>query len=241
MRLFADAGTLLQRAEWWLLPGACLLCQEPAGIDTTDPLICSLCLSRFRRLPEPICGRCGQPQAGPPEPCRVCPDWPEHFGPVRSAVWMDDLARSAAHHLKYGGWPRVSESLAIVMTPMVQFTAGSILVPVPLSAGRLRRRGYNQAEVLARALGQLTGLRVRTDLVRRVRETTTQTALAPEARQANVSDAFAARVPAGLRVILVDDVFTTGATLLAAGRALLEGGAKTVGAVTFARAVPPLG
>jgi predicted amidophosphoribosyltransferase len=112
---------------------------------------------------------------------------------------------------------------------------------VPLSAGRLRRRGYNQAEVLARSLGGRIGLRVRSDLVRRVRETTTQTALAPEARQANVTGAFVSNGRIDPPLILVDDVFTTGATLLAVAQALFEGGAKTVGAVTFARAVPPLG
>jgi ComF family protein len=241
MRPFAEAATLFQRAERWLLPGACLLCQETAGSDTTDPLICPLCLSRFRRLPQPSCARCGQPQAGPAEPCRVCAGWPEYFGPVRSAVWMDELARSAAHHLKYGSWPRIAESLAAVLAPVVECSPGAVLVPVPLSAGRLRRRGYNQAEVLARALGGRIGLRARSDLVRRVRETTTQTALAPEARQANVTGAFVSNGRIDARVILVDDVFTTGATLLAVAQALFEGGAKTVGAVTFARAVPPLG
>lgn len=154
---------------------------------------------------------------------------------------MDESARSVAHHLKYGGWPRVAESLAAVMAPMVESTPGSVLVPVPLSAGRLRRRGYNQAQVLARALGERIGLPVKCDRVKRVRETTTQTALAPEARQANVTGAFVASGRVDSRVILVDDVFTTGATLLAVAQALFEGGAKAVGAVTFARAVPPLG
>lgn len=240
MRPFADSLTLFQRAERWLLPGACLLCQEPVDHDG-DPLICALCLGRFRRLPQPLCHRCGQPQAGPPEPCRVCTSWPDYFGPVRSAVWMDELARSAAHHLKYGAWPRIAESLAAVVAPVVEAKPGTILVPVPLSPSRLRRRGYNQADVLARALSGRLGLPVRSDLVKRVRETTTQTALAPEARQANVSGAFQSAGAIQRPVLLVDDVFTTGATLLAVGQALFEGGAKTVGAVTFARAQPPLG
>jgi len=241
MRAFAEAVALLQRAERWLLPGACLLCQEPAGGDATDPLICSLCLSRFHRLPQPCCDRCGQPQAGPPDPCRVCAGWPANFGPVRSAVWMDDLARSAVHHLKYAGWPRVTDALARLMAPLVTGSRGAVLAPVPLSAGRARRRGYNQAERLAWSLAMISGLPLRTDLLRRVRETTTQTALAPQARQANVVEAFAGCGAAERRVILVDDVFTTGATLSAAAQALLEGGAESVGAVTFARAVPPLG
>jgi ComF family protein len=154
---------------------------------------------------------------------------------------MDDLGRSAVHHLKYAGWPRLTDALARLLAPLLVPSLGTVLVPVPLSPGRARRRGYNQAECLANSLGAVTGLRVRSDLLRRVRETTTQTALAPEARQANVSDAFVAAAHSEHQVILVDDVFTTGATLCAAAQPLLEAGAETVGAVTFARAVPPLG
>lgn len=124
----------------------------------------------------------------------------------------------------------------------------AVLAPIPLSSRRLRRRGYNQAEALAQALGRLSGRLVRTDLLRRTRETPTQTTLAPEARQANVHAAFEVPPPvhsllrkSGFPVILIDDVFTTGATLRSAASALLEGGTKRVGAVTFARALPPLG
>jgi len=241
MTPFADAVALLRKAERWLLPSACLLCQEPVGDADSDPLICQLCLSRFRRLPEPCCNRCGQPQAGAADPCRVCAAWPPAFGPVRSAVWLDDLARSAVHQLKYAGWPRVAESLARTMAPLLSTDLGAALVPVPLAPGRLRRRGYNQAERLASALSERAGLRLRGDLLVRVRDTRTQTALAPEARQANVAGAFMKVGATEARVVLVDDVFTTGATLVAAASTLLEAGAKRVGAVTFARAKPPIG
>ena len=241
MTRFDEAVALIRKAERWLLPGACLLCREPVGEGSADPLICPLCLSRFRRLPEPCCDRCGQPQAGPVVPCRNCAAWPAGFGPVRSAVWLDELARSAVHQLKYGGWPRVVETLARTMAPLLVAKPGMALVPVPLARRRARRRGYNQAERLATALARLTGLPVRHDLLVRVRDTRTQTALAPEARQANVADAFMKVGVGQLRPVLVDDVFTTGATLVAAATALLEGGTEHVEAVTFARAQPPIG
>jgi ComF family protein len=114
-----------------------------------------------------------------------------------------------------------------------------VLVPVPLGKGRRRRRGYNQAERLARGLAGAS-LPCRPDLLERSRETASQTRLPPEARLANVAGAFRAAGAAGLRVVLVDDVFTTGATLVAAAAALVEAGARTVEAVTFARAMPPL-
>lgn len=104
----------------------------------------------------------------------------------------------------------------------------------------MRRRGYNQSERLAVALARAAGT-VRTDLLRRARETPTQTALTPEERQANVAGAFTAgRVPPG-RLVLVDDVFTTGATLAEAATALLAAGAQSVEAVTFARARQTVG
>jgi predicted amidophosphoribosyltransferase len=115
------------------------------------------------------------------------------------------------------------------------------LVPVPLGARRRRSRGYNQSERLAAALGARLGLPLRTDLLARERETTTQTALTPEARRANVADAFTARGRVAGRLVLVDDVFTTGATLLAAAAALAGAGAERVEAVTFGRAVEPVG
>jgi predicted amidophosphoribosyltransferase len=105
---------------------------------------------------------------------------------------------------------------------------------------RLRTRGYNQSERIAAALGARVGRPVRADLLRRRRETRTQTALTPEARQANVAGAFEAHGVAGLACVLVDDVFTTGATLAEAAVALRQGGAGRVEAVTFARAEPPV-
>jgi ComF family protein len=115
------------------------------------------------------------------------------------------------------------------------------LIPVPLGRRRQRERGYNQSECIARGLERLIGLPVQTQLLKRVRETSTQTALTPEARHANVAGAFEAAPAGGLRLVLVDDVFTTGATLAAAAVALSRAGAARVDAVTFARASQELG
>jgi ComF family protein len=234
---FAELAAGLLEAERWLLPGECLLCQDPVGSE--DPLICPPCQSRWHRLPEPQCPRCGQPDAGVADACRVCAGWPDGFEQARSAVWLDDTARTAVHHLKYGGWWRVAELMVRLMARLPA-TPG-VLVPVPLARRRARRRGYNQAERLARKLGERTGRPVQPDLLTRLRDTRTQTELAPEARRANVAEAFAAGgVRDGAQIVLVDDVFTTGATLAEAAATLLEAGAVTVEAVTFARARPPV-
>lgn len=156
-------------------------------------------------------------------------------------MWLDEPARAAVHALKYGGWWRVADPMARLMARLDPVRAPGLLVPVPLAARRARSRGYNQAARLGAAVAARTGLPHRQDLLFRHRETPTQTALPPEARRANVAGAFeAGPVPPGARLVLVDDVFTTGATLAEAATTLLEAGAGTVESVTFARAQPPV-
>ena len=235
---FSSLADAFRAAERWLLPGSCLLCGEYAG--ATDPLACTLCQHRWRPLPQPQCRRCGHPLSLIAPACRICPAWPDGFERARSAVWLEGTAREAVHHLKYGGWWRMAEPMAGRMAVLLE-SRDLILVPIPLSRRRRRVRGYNQAEALARALGSITGDMVEAGVLARRRETGTQTALTPEERRANVAGAFGAMASIrGRRVLLIDDVFTTGATLAAAAHALLEAGASAVEAVTFARARPPL-
>lgn len=236
---WVELRQVLAGVERWLLPGECLLCRAPNGPGGGDPLVCALCRTRWAPIPDPVCPRCGQPRDGDLD-CRLCEDWPAGLEGVRSAVWLSGTARAAVHFLKYRGWHRVSEALAPVMIGLAPLRPGAVLVPVPLGAARRRERGYNQCDVLAAALGAAAGLPVRSNVLWRTRDTERQTGLAPDARRANVTGAFTARWRGPERPVLVDDVFTTGATLLAAATALLEGGADRVAAVTFARARRPL-
>lgn len=225
----------LGRAEQWLLPGSCLLCDEEVRADS---LICGSCQLRFARLAHPQCRRCGQPLS-PGIDCRLCENWPAGFDGVQSAVWLDEGARRAVHCLKYEGWWRIADPMGQMMAGSVSILPEATLIPIPLSAGRERSRGYNQSAVLAEAVAKRLGLVV-ASVLRRGRETGTQTALTPEARRANLVGAFAVRAPLPVNPVLVDDVFTTGATLAEAAQALLAAGAPRVTAVTFARAVRPL-
>ena len=248
-----------EAVEQLLLPAECLLCRALLSFRDSARLVCDVCRHRWRPVRAPWCPRCGQP-----EPlfggCRLCAEWPAAFGRARSAVWLDGGARDAVHALKYGGLPRIATDLAAVMVGLdVPGLDSGLLIPVPLGRARLRTRGYNQSERLARALGRRWGRPV-VDLLVRTRDTAAQTALTPEARLANVAGAFqvrngecgvrserapgdsALRIPhsaLGRPLILVDDVFTTGATLAEAARALERAGAGTVSAVTFGRAVVP--
>ncbi|HEU4587303.1 MAG TPA: double zinc ribbon domain-containing protein [Gemmatimonadales bacterium] len=243
---------VLRGVEQWLLPAECLLCQSPVPAREHDALVCGLCRARWRPLPEPLCARCGEPV--PPAdhtargtehsaavPCRICAEWPPTLARVRSAVRLEGRARDVVHQLKYHGWWRAAEAMALAMRHLEPLTGQLCLIPVPLAPRRERDRGYNQSERLAAALGALSGHPVRTDLLRRVRETSTQTALTPEERRANVVGAFeaAADVARAARehtFVVVDDVFTTGATLLAAAEALARAGATRIEGVTFGRA-----
>jgi competence protein ComFC len=241
--------------EQLLLPAECLLCRALFTFSSCRRVVCDVCRHRWRPVQPPWCRRCGQPE---PHfgPCRLCADWPAALRAARSAVWLDAGARAAVHALKYGGLPRIAADLAEAMQRLeVPGRDAAWLVPIPLGPARERQRGYNQSERLARALGRRWGRPV-VSLLARTRETATQTALTPAARLANVAGAFATRnVERGTRnggsdpssafrlprstLILVDDVFTTGATLAEAARALERAGADTVVGVTFGRAVVP--
>jgi ComF family protein len=242
--------------EQLLLPAECLLCHALLAERDTTRVVCPVCHHRWRPVRPPWCERCGQPE---PHfgPCRLCAEWPAALTLVRSAVWLSDGAREAVHALKYGGLPRIADDLADAMmallpAPDSQFQLD--LVPIPLAPKRLRQRGYNQSDVLAASLGRLWHLPVSRDLLTRTRETATQTALTPETRLANVAGAFTPRtnslggrltpgrrpgVSPDATYVLVDDVFTTGATLAEAARALEQAGARTIYGVTFGRAVIP--
>jgi ComF family protein len=243
--------------EQLLLPAECLLCHGLLAERDAACIVCPVCRHRWRPVRPPWCARCGQPE---PHfgPCRLCAAWPAALRAARSAVWLAEGAREAVHALKYGSLPRIADDLAAAMARVdlpPQSDEASVLVPIPLAPKRLRERGYNQSEALARALARLWRLPV-VDVLTRSRETPTQTTLTPETRLANVAGAFAMRnAKCGMRnerggvdsafpiphstLILVDDVFTTGATLAEAARALEQAGARTIFGVTFGRAVIP--
>jgi len=230
--------------EQLLLPAECLLCHTLLPPRDAERLVCPVCRHRWRPVRPPWCARCGQPE---PHfgPCRLCPNWPAALTLVRSVVWLAEGARDAVHALKYRGLPRIADDLAAEMArTLLPSDETSVLVPIPLAPKRLRERGYNQSEALADALGRRWGIPVSRRLLTRTRETATQTTLTPETRLANVAGAFTPGRGPGVSLpatslVLVDDVFTTGATLAEAARALEQAGARTIYGVTFGRAVIP--
>ncbi|MCA9767710.1 MAG: ComF family protein [Gemmatimonadetes bacterium] len=222
----------------WLLPSECLTCQDTIA-DPAQPLICGVCAARWAGLPEPACARCQHPRLLDLD-CRLCAEWPPEFIAARSAVRLDERVREVAHAFKYGGWRRLAPLMARRMAPHLDQLGPGDLVPIPTSRRRRWRRGYNQAEVLAAALAELTGRRVRSSVLTRRSGDSSQVGRTPQERLANLGGAFRGERVMG-PVILVDDVFTTGATLVSAATALRTAGVERIAAVTFARAEPPLG
>lgn len=233
------------------LPGVCAVCESPLGRDAGPA--CRVCRSRVVALPHPQCGRCGHPVplgGSPGEACRWCEGLVPWVRCVRSVAWVThgSVASGLVHALKYQGWPRVADALACEMArlswPADVLRERRCVVPVPLTPWRERERGYNQAEALARALAPRWRIDV-VPILRRTRMPVSQTRLTPGERLVNVTRAFtvvsggAAHV-AGAHCVLVDDVVTTGATLVACATALLDGGARIVSCVTFGRA-PAIG
>lgn len=179
-----------------------------------------------------------------PHTCGSCRRRPPHFDYARAAAGYHGVLREALHAFKFGGCRALAAPLGdlVVETLADRLPDGapSLLLPVPLHPRRERERGFNQAALLARRIGRARGWPVREDVLARMVATPSQTELNAAARRANVRSAFRLRRPAaveGRRVVLVDDVLTTGATLSECARSLRRAGAVSVGAVTVARVI----
>ncbi|MEK9501082.1 ComF family protein [Gemmatimonadota bacterium DH-20] len=245
----------MNRLLRFLLPLRCLGCgvpisDPPAG--EAEPALCLDCRLALAEPPAPRCPRCDLPRGTGrlrPEFCAQCDDWPPIVRRAVAGVVLRPPADALVQSLKYAGWRRAAEPMAeriarrLVAFPELE---GAPVVPVPTTERRERRRGYNQARVLAEALARRRGVEVLDGLARRV-GSASQVALPRDERRANVSKAFVpgpdgSRIGAVSHTILVDDVLTTGATAGSAAEVLAALGSGAVTVAAFARALPhPVG
>lgn len=197
-----------------------------------------LCRSCFEGLPEiapPLCGRCGLPTAFEVYGCDGCRTIELAFDGARAPLRYEGVGKGAVHALKYAGHrPVVERVMAPLMAGCLEGERFDAVVAVPLHRARLAKRGFNQAEVIGRAVAGRIGAPF-LDKLRAVRGTRDQVELTAASRRENVAGAFEARGPIAGRVLLVDDVMTTGATLDECARVLKTSGAGEVYALTLCR------
>jgi len=208
-----------------------------AGCRAQGWPFCAVCEERLGVLSPPGCVRCGRPLEWSVDTCAGCP--PDPIAWARSAFAYDEPVRRALLGLKFGGARVVAEAF---VAPMARSAAdrtdvAQTITWVPLARRRRRERGFDQAEVLARGLAARTGRPLR-KLLERVRETDPQARRAAAARRRALTGAFQAVEASPARVVLVDDVLTTGTTAAECARVLRASGAAEVGVVTAARALP---
>lgn len=215
-----------------LFPAVCANCRRLGA------LICAECEARFPRINGPICVRCGRSTAKPGQPCENCRQRPLPLVAVRAAFRYAEPLDHVIHQMKYEGYFALAKPLAQLMVDHWpgKFEYPDLVVSIPLHSKRQRQRGFNQSTLLASHLCHSLDLSMSEIALRRIRHTTPQIELGPEERANNMQGAFAA-VPEEVvsrHVLLVDDVFTTGATLSAAADALLAAGARAVSAYCLA-------
>lgn len=222
-------------------PTFCVVCRAVLSQPNGGPL-CRACFDALPRHRDPLCA-CGVPRSGGDrQPCGRCRRGLSPFDAGASLGPYEGSLKTVVQELKYRRRHRLAGRLAeaLLAQPAVQsvLTPDVLLAPVPLHPRRERERGYNQSELIARALGRSTGLPVLTHALVRRRDTPAQAGLGAAARRRNVAGAFAVRqapAVAGHIVVLVDDVLTTGATARTCASALRGAGAIAVRLLTVAR------
>jgi ComF family protein len=244
-RLAGTAHSALRRMLDLALPPLCAACREPVE----GRGLCPACWSKLSFITRPYCERLGTPFVYDPGPGILSMEAiadPPAYNRARAAVRFDEISRALVHALKYGDRLDLAPMMGrwIGQAGRELLAEADALVPVPLHWRRLWARRFNQSAMLAGAVSRQTGVPVVTGALKRVKPTAQQVGLSRTERAANVQGAF--RVPAdgkaavtGRRLVLIDDVLTSGATVDGCARALLRAGAANVDVLVFARVAEP--
>jgi ComF family protein len=247
--------SVADRLDWlvdWLYPPRCRACGETfQGRDAQ--YFCSACWRKIRLVGHPMCNVCGRPfpdGSGDDHTCGLCLARRPHF--AQAWAWAcypreeaeEHPLRQAVQKFKYGRKVSLGKPLGRLMArgcrEFLKDCDAEVIIPVPLHPKRLRWRGFNQSVLLARQLSRAYGIPADPLVLRRIRETSPQTQLNEEERRRNVRGAFALAQKTSLegrKVLLVDDVYTSGATVNECSRTLMRSGAKQVFVLTLTHAV----
>jgi len=239
----------LRHVANFLYPPRCAVCGDRFGLEAARR-VCEPCLARVEKIPQPICAICGAPMQSAnaiEDRCALCLDQRPHFARARAVARYRPSAESDRRSLpslirrhKYGLDQSLQKALAEFLGDELPYSSGDcdVVIPVPLHHRRLWWRGFNQAALLAMTISRRLDKPIDLEALMRRRMTIPQTSQDHDARRRNVRRAFAVRRPAvikGRRVLLIDDVMTTGATVDECARVLMAAGAVRVDVLTLAR------
>jgi ComF family protein len=216
-------------------PPCCVGCGKPGCF------LCGSCTRKLSRISLPICSKCGKPESTGAL-CPSCWGWQSQIDGLRSPFRFDGVMRHAIHQLKYRNLKSIAVYLARLLSDYLKFNPvpGEVILPVPLHNQRLKQRGYNQSALIARELGKLMELPVIEGCLLRLKDNPPQARTETvDDRHRNVVDAFACidQRLNGKRILLVDDVCTSGATLESGAAALKSAGAISVWGLALAREI----
>jgi ComF family protein len=239
------------RALRWIanlvFPPACPLCKTILGRNDKDLIVCPSCQKEVRLVRPPVCPHCGLPvpaEDGAGYLCGPCLQERRYFEIHRTSGLYEGALKEAIHRFKYEGvFPLVrffGDLLQPTLRTLSQDYPMDVMVPVPLHIRRLRERGFNQVLLLVKELNKRFGIPYGERILKKVKDTPLQSALKKKERRKNLRGAFEVQdqaAIAGKAIVLVDDVYTTGATVNECSRALLKAGAARVAVLTVARAL----
>lgn len=222
---------VLDKGIGLLFPDRCVQCGK------LGERFCPACYSKISWITPPFCPICGLPVTH--QRRHTCVN-KKYITQIRSAALFSGPMRKALHALKYRGETSLAEYLtkiSLSMWPLSEWNIQSI-IPIPMGQKRKRMRGYNQAQLIAQSISEMTKIPMETDCLFRTKETRSQVGLSLEDRKENLRDAFLAQSVQGKRIVLVDDVCTSGATMEGGAKALRDSGAEAVFGIAVARAIP---
>jgi len=243
-----DLKSLARSLQDLFFPRRCAGCLT-ARLSAERGFWCENCLGELPWIRSPLCPCCGRPflksDFASDHLCGECILKAPPFTSARSAVQHTGLVRDRINHLKFGGQLHWVPPLAQLLEKTVQqrHISFDFIIAVPLHTKRLRQRGFNQSGLIAKALGKSMQCRVRFDVLIRAQWTKPQTRLSRQERLQNVKNAFSVAAPsevADRRILLIDDVFTTGTTLAECSKTLKKAGVSEVHAVTITRSLPEM-
>lgn len=215
-------------------------------LDTSNETgLCGLCMADIRRNPKPHCISCGRPVDEAFKACPECRKTKFHFKSAHSAYVYDGALKELIHAFKYKGMLSLSATLSGLMTDFIKENGAilediDVITFVPLDGRRLRERGFNQSKVIAARIAQDAGIGLVGTILEKSHTTRHQNELSRDERLTNLKGAFKVRRDAkvkDLRILLIDDVMTTGSTLSECSKTLLDGGARSVRCLTLARGI----